>query len=669
MTRTPHAPGTTVCVSGGRTPGTTHLSFTARRLTLIHTRDTDGADMRTRATPRASRRPLLRLEALEPREVPAVLLQIDYSYDTGFFKNNADARAVVERVATDLGNSLNANLAAIAPGGSNTWTATFYNPATGAEVSVPNLAVGANAVKVYVGARNIPGAEGGFGGAGGYVLSGSKSWNNATLNRGHSGYAPWGGSITFDSSERWHYGLTTAGLDSTEIDLYTVAMHEMAHLLGFGTAPQWTANVSGSTFVGSSSRSAHGGPVPLSADRAHWADGVTSGRAATLMDPVLPRGTRVAWTALDAAGLRDIGWGATPISPPATAPPPIVSPPLGPPPPVTAPVPAPAPPVVQPVPLAAPPTVAFAGGADGTLAVYRLDGGALTATGQRFTPFPGYRGELRVAGGDFNGDGVTDYAIATGPGVAAVAVLNGKDGSFLVGPALPMGGITGGLYVAAADIDRDGAAELVVAAGQGAPLVQTYRVNGGLQLQSSFVAFDAPGWRGGIRVAAGDVNGDGYGDVVVTTGSLVAAVGVYSGAGLRTGRTARLIPDFLPFGALPVGVSPAVGDMDGDGFAEVALSLERGAIPAVVLWSGKELSRGAVGSPAAVFLALPVDTFGARSVIRDLNGDGKAELVVAGGGSVGVARAFTFEQALAGGTGAASVYPPVAGGAMGIYVG
>ena len=40
-----------------------------------------------------------RLEVLEAREVPAVLLQIDYSYDTGFFKNNADARAVMERVS------------------------------------------------------------------------------------------------------------------------------------------------------------------------------------------------------------------------------------------------------------------------------------------------------------------------------------------------------------------------------------------------------------------------------------------------------------------------------------------------------------------------------------------------------------------------------------------
>ena len=611
--------------------------------------------MRKRPTPRANQRPALRLEVLETREVPAVLLQIDYTYDTGFFKNNADARALMERVATELGNGLNANLAAIAPGGGNSWTATFYNPATGAEVSIANPTIGANTLKVFVGARVIPGAEGGFGGAGGYILSGSTSWNSATLSRGHSGYAPWGGSITFDSSDNYFFGQTTAGLTTSKVDFYTVALHEMGHLLGIGTSAQWNANISGASFVGSSARSAYGGPVPLSADRGHWADGVTVGGRATVLDPVLPRGTRVSWTSLDAAALRDLGWGTT-----VTSPPPVVSPP----PPATSPVVSPPPATKK------PPTVAFAGGADGTLAVYRLDGSALTATGQRFVPFPGYRGELRIAGGDFDGDGITDYAIATGPGgPAVVAVLNGKDGSFLVSPTTPFGGYTGGLYVAAGDIDRDGKSELILAAGQNAPpLVQTYRVNGGLQVQASFVAFDAMGWRGGIRVAAGDVNRDGYDDVVVTTGSMVGAVSMYSGAALRNGSATRLVADFAPFGALPIGLNAAVGDLDGDGYAEVALGLERGAPAFVAVWSGKALSRGATDSLANVLLALPVDMFGARLTIRDFNGDGKAELVVAGGGPVGIGRAFTFEQ-IQSGDGAASVYPPVLGGTSGIIVG
>ena len=41
-------------------------------------------------------RPALRLEALEDREVPAVLIQVDYSLDSsGFFANNPAARECV----------------------------------------------------------------------------------------------------------------------------------------------------------------------------------------------------------------------------------------------------------------------------------------------------------------------------------------------------------------------------------------------------------------------------------------------------------------------------------------------------------------------------------------------------------------------------------------------
>lgn len=626
--------------------------------------------MRKRSNPRANLRPVLRLEILETREVPAVLLQIDYTYDTGFFKNNPDARAMIERVARELGNSLNANLAAIAPGSGNTWTATFYNPVTGAQTSVANPTIPANTLKIYVGARVIPGAEGGFGGAGGYILSGSSTWNSATLTRGHNGYAPWGGSITFDSSDDYFFGQTTSGLTASKVDFYTVAMHEMGHLLGIGTSAQWNAKVSGASFVGASARSTYGQAIPLSPDRAHWADGVTVGGKPTVMDPILPRGTRVTWSSLDVAALRDLGWGATAIpSSPVVSPPPATSPPVTSP--VVSPPPAPTPPPVVLPALKQPSTVAFASGSDGTLEVYTSEGGTLTSTGLRFAPFGGYRGELRIAGGDFDGDGITDYAVATGAGgPAALAVLSGKDGSYLVTPTLPFGGYSGGLYVAAGDIDRDGISELVVAAGQNAPpLVQTYGVRGGLQLQSSFIAFDAMGWRGGIRVAAGDINRDGFADVVVTTGSVVGAVSIYSGAGLQGGAATRLVADFLPFGALPVGLNVAVGDVDGDGYAEVALGLERGALPFVAVWSGQALSSGATDSPVAVLLALPVDLYGSRVAIRDLDGDGRGELVVAGGGAVGVARAFTFEQLQFGETGAVSIYPPVAGGSRGIFVG
>ena len=553
---------------------------------------------------------------LESREVPALTIQIDYSYDTGFFTNNPAARAVIEKVASDLGNSITSNLAAITPSGSNTWNATFYNPATGSQVSVANPTIGANTIRVYVGARAITGDEAGGGAPGGETLSGTQAWVNTVLQRGHSGFSPWGGSIAFDNTESWFFGTTTSGLSSSQVDFYSAALHEMGHVLGIGTAQQWYSDVSGSSFIGPTAEAVYGGPVPISPDHAHWADGITVGGKRTVMDPILPRGTRVTWSSLDAAALRDLGWSTVTTSPPVSPPPtgcliasPVVSPP-----PVSPPAKTPAvspPPVSPPAPpptytppstVGNPQTVAFTGGSDGTVTIYRADGGSLYATGMKFTPFAGYRGEIRVAGGDFDGDGVTDYAVSTGMGAQSqVAILSGRDGHFILAPTAIYPGYTGGLYIAAGDIDRDGKADLIVTAGGSAsPVVQLYHVSGGgIQLFFSFVAFDAPWWRGGIRIAAGDINRDGYADLVVTTGSMIGAVAIYNGADLSKGQTTLLTPIFaLDF---PFGLNAAVGDMNGDGYADLALSFESGGPPVVGIWSGADIT----ANPNATLNQLP----------------------------------------------------------------
>ncbi|QJW99432.1 FG-GAP-like repeat-containing protein [Frigoriglobus tundricola] len=608
--------------------------------------------MRTCPTPRANRRrrPGLHLEQLEARELPAITIQIDYSYDTsGFFTNNPAARAVMQQVATQLGNTLSANLAAISPSGSNTWSETFYNPATGAQVSVANPTVGANTITVYVGARPISGTEAGGGGPGGYSLSGSSAWISTVQTRGHSGFSTWGGSIAFDSTENWFFGTTTAGLNSSQVDFMSAATHELGHVLGIGTSAQWTGLSQNGYFVGSSAEGVYGGPVPLSTDGAHWADGILINGQRTVMDPILPRGTRVAWSPLDAAGLRDLGWNTTT----STA--------------QTSPAPSPPPPAAVTTTTTDPAqAVAFTGGTNGALLIYRMSGGTLVATGQQFTPFPGYRGELRVVSGDFNGDGVTDYAVSTGAGPqATIAILSGADGHYIVPPTALFPGYAGGLYLAAADIDGNGRDQLVVAAGINAPpYVAIYQVSGSaLQIQYAFFAFNAPDWQGGIRIAAGDLNGDGYADVVVTTASQVAAVATYSGAALARGSAALLTPIAFPVPGLAVGLNVAIGDLNGDGHNDLVLSLERGGSAIAAVWSGAVLSANPTVPVsqlpmAALILALPANGGGGRLAMSDLNGDGRDELIVTDGGPQGrLARAFTYDQLLAGGAGAAYLVP------------
>jgi len=97
-----------------------------------------------------------------------------------------------------------------------------------------------------------------------------------------------------------------------------VAIHEIAHVLGFGTAPSWNRLVGSDGFSGPNAVAAHGGSVPLAIDGdgnpddAHWQDGTQSTVAGVdqeaAMDPAINAGTRKFFTDLDWAALADIGW-------------------------------------------------------------------------------------------------------------------------------------------------------------------------------------------------------------------------------------------------------------------------------------------------------------------------------------------------------------------------
>lgn len=420
---------------------------------------------KTRTTKPA--RTTLRLEALEAREVPALLIQIDYSRDTSGFFSNPEARATLEQVAAELGNGLNANLSAITPGGGNTWTATFFDPATGGQTSLSNLSIGANTIKVFVGARALGGSEAGFGGFGGFSVSGSQAWLNTVQTRGHIGFAPWGGSITFDSRQNWYFGSSAAGLDSSKLDFYSVASHELGHILGIGTAQQWKNLVSGGTFHGSGAMSVYGGPVPVNAAGDHWADGVTVNGQAVSLDPSLPYGQRVAFSALDSAALSDLGWsagggGAAAVGGGA----------------------APAQPAITLVPIVQ---------ANGTIIQYAVVNGAVIPTGQVFAPFGAYRGPLYAAYADFNRDGTLDVAVGTADGriPGILAVISGTDGHYLGGPQFAHGKI---LAMLPYDVEGDGQVELVTLEGTPAGIF-VYNVvgNGLIAPNSGFSAYGTPG--------------------------------------------------------------------------------------------------------------------------------------------------------------------------------
>lgn len=183
-------------------------------------------------------------------------------------------------------------------------------------------------------------------------------------------------------------------------------------------------------------------------------------------------------------------------------------------------------------------------------------------------PFPGFSGQVRVASGDVTGDGVTDLVAAAGPGGGPhVKVYDGVSGTevrsfFAYDPAF-----TGGVSVAVADVTRDEVADIITGAGPGGgPHV---RVFDGRTLNEvwSFFAY-APGFAGGVSVAGGDMNFDGFAEIATGAGPGGGPhVVVFNGFNLA------VLQSYFPLDATGTGVNVAMGDVNNDGRADVIASL------------------------------------------------------------------------------------------------
>jgi hypothetical protein len=267
-------------------------------------------------------------------------------------------------------------------------------------------------------------------------------------------------------------------------------------------------------------------------------------------------------------------------------------------------------------------------------------------------PFPGFTGQVRTAWADVNADNQPDLIAVTGPGGPTGLVV--FDGRNLTAPMTatidPFGdpNFTGGAFVSAADIDNDGRAEIVVSPDQGGgPRVVVLSVVGAAVVpRRSFFGIDDPSFRGGARVAVGDFNADGFGDVAVAAGFLGGPrVSVYDGRSMFTvlgdAPPAKLVPDFFAFdgpdaASLRNGVFIASGDIDADGFDDLVFGGGPGGGPRVLVLSGRTLTTIGVaqaqGTPLLNFFAGdPNGRGGVRVAAKPVGSLARSEVVAASG--------------------------------------
>lgn len=214
--------------------------------------------------------------------------------------------------------------------------------------------------------------------------------------------------------------------------------------------------------------------------------------------------------------------------------------------------------------------------------LYNPDG---TESYRFFAYNPSFLGGVRVAGGDFNGDGIQDIVTAAGDDAGPqVKIFDGLNGAQLGGfVAFP--GFNGTLNVAAGDVTGDGIDDIIVGSGAGI-LGGEIKVFDALSLRevSSFVAFE--GFSGGVFVAAGDVNSDGQEDIIVGAGSGTNPNGrpqvkVFDGhSGLELNSFFAYEPSFTG------GVRVSAGDVNGDGTTDIITGAGPGAGPHVKVFNG-----------------------------------------------------------------------------------
>lgn len=317
---------------------------------------------------------------------------------------------------------------------------------------------------------------------------------------------------------------------------------------------------------------------------------------------------------------------------------------------------------------------------EGRVRCYPGAAASISNTADRVLPGPvgsSAYGRTVSSAGDVNGDGYSDVIIGAPGGNRAYVHYGSAAGTSLVPDRtyiqMAIAGF-GYCVSGAGDVNGDGFSDVIIGAEQGGAVHVYHGSSAGLSAAPNWTVSGTVNTRFGFSVScAGDVNADGYADVIIGHPGYNTGAGramVYHGS--PTGLSAT--PDWIsaPFDAphLPnsnygEGVDGA-GDVNGDGYSDVIIGAggfnsERGRV--VIFHGGPG---GLPALPASIFNhTLVGQRFGSNphsgacaSGVGDVNGDGYSDVIMARmgfqayihhGGPAGVSIAPSWSSFLGGG--------------------